>query len=273
MNRPQKSLWKQQRAFTLIELLVVIAIIAILAGLLLPALATAKQKARTTQCLNNARQIGIATFIYIGDYGDTYPFGIDVKNDTSWSNPSAWHLLLIPYLAASTNAGSKTYICPSDTPGTSVTFPVPPGYILFQEDYRANGYMFRRTTVAPKTGLRTTSVSSPSSILMITEKEYNSPDFQTTSDELLAWLTGWNGSSGKNYNNSGFERHSHVLPVNTAADGHSSQFKVPPFSGSGGAANPNFYPGLGDTRLDTTAMWTGGGPSLYMRDYNTADGF
>ncbi len=64
----------RRRAFTLIELLVVIAIIAILAAILFPVFAQAREKARQTSCLSNHKQYALATLMYVQDYDETFPF-------------------------------------------------------------------------------------------------------------------------------------------------------------------------------------------------------
>ena len=76
-----------RRAFTLIELLVVIAIIAILAGLLLPALSRAKQKGQRASCISNLSQIAYAVTLYLADHGDRFPDRRDLKA----SLPGGYH--------------------------------------------------------------------------------------------------------------------------------------------------------------------------------------
>lgn len=81
MRRIQSN--SAREAFTLIELLVVISIIAILAGLLIPALARAKAKARRTQCISNLKQVGTGYQMWLHDYEDKFPWMVDRKEGGS----------------------------------------------------------------------------------------------------------------------------------------------------------------------------------------------
>src|SRR6058998_1559727 len=83
MKPEEKSFRRGILGFTLIELLVVIAIIAILAGLLLPSLARAKQKGQAISCVNNLHQMSTACHLYVDDFNGRYCLTFQVTGDNS----------------------------------------------------------------------------------------------------------------------------------------------------------------------------------------------
>jgi prepilin-type N-terminal cleavage/methylation domain-containing protein/prepilin-type processing-associated H-X9-DG protein len=153
---------KQRRVsgFTLIELLVVIAIIAILAAILFPVFAQARESARKTSCLSNMKQLGTATMMYVQDYDGAYPLAWYERPQYGFDT------VLFPYIK-----NYQVYECPSN----KVTARIWSGYTKLgvgpiPGSYALNGDLTARNgTGGQRAGLTESAVQNPAETIFITE--------------------------------------------------------------------------------------------------------
>jgi prepilin-type N-terminal cleavage/methylation domain-containing protein/prepilin-type processing-associated H-X9-DG protein len=146
----------RRKGFTLIELLVVIAIIAILAAILFPVFAQARESARKTSCLNNCKQFGTAISMYTQDWDGWYPL--------AWFDfgENGFDVALFPYIK-----NKQVYECPSN----KVTPSNWKGYYMgpLPRSYALNGDLTARVVSGRRAGVSESMVEFPASTIMLTE--------------------------------------------------------------------------------------------------------
>jgi prepilin-type N-terminal cleavage/methylation domain-containing protein/prepilin-type processing-associated H-X9-DG protein len=157
---------QNKRAFTLIELLVVIAIIAILAAILFPVFARARENARRASCLSNMKQMGLGFMMYVQDYDESYPFyqhtDGTVPETGWWYNANLWYWMnsIYPYVK-----NSQIFRCPSSlNQGTSYSS-------LRVANYGVNQYVIGSSSSSP---IKLAQINTSSETYMIMDAgQYN----------------------------------------------------------------------------------------------------
>jgi prepilin-type N-terminal cleavage/methylation domain-containing protein/prepilin-type processing-associated H-X9-DG protein len=146
--------------FTLIELLVVIAIIAILASILFPVFARAREKARQTSCLSNERQISMAFLQYVQDYDEGFP---NVKGNSPWIAAAQ------PYMK------STVLLRCMDDDSENFDTPLPGKTAIRATSYTLNGYLAPGNSTVAQGGNFSTlaDIRSPASLIYVTESAKN----------------------------------------------------------------------------------------------------
>jgi prepilin-type N-terminal cleavage/methylation domain-containing protein/prepilin-type processing-associated H-X9-DG protein len=238
----------KHRGFTLIELLVVIAIIAILAAILFPVFAQAREKARQTACLSNVKQLGLGCMMYAQDYDETLPMGL---------GNGRWYDNVAPYI--------KNLVirqCPSQS-------------LRLQSNSNVNSgtyYGLNQSLGGANYGARLAMFQAPAGLAMLGDTAQLNPNTlpgnaarydPTKWREFITGSTDWqmrgpivinqSGVNGGSYGGTSSDAHRRPVPVHNGggnicfADGHAKWYKIEALIGPLRAGAETGWP-IGDAR-------------------------
>ena len=166
-----------RRGFTLIELLVVIAIIAILAAILFPVFAKAREKARQSSCLSNVKQIMLAVNSYAQDYDEVLPMNVSDVNGSAAGDAGdlTWRGAILPYAK-----NAQIFQCPSKKFATNVfNGGFDYGYVA---GYAANEFHWAGGNPAPPPGQALGTIQYPASCVWMAEVDGGGESFSNDTD-------------------------------------------------------------------------------------------
>jgi prepilin-type N-terminal cleavage/methylation domain-containing protein len=231
MYRKRSTPKCQSKGFTLIELLVVIAIISILAAILFPVFARARENARRSSCMSNVKQIGLGIMMYVQDYDERYPLN-DQQREGQGTPPGGWadtwskdnsHWYLANYIQPYTKS-VQIFSCPSG--------PVQGNLAMRFGGYGANKSILGDGSVSMA------SIDSPASVYLIMDAGQSSVNWASAAsaggqanyipgvEECTGYPTGKNSPALTGSYLTDYQSGRHFLGVSVAfADGHAKWLK------------------------------------------------
>ncbi|MBM3477288.1 MAG: DUF1559 domain-containing protein [Armatimonadetes bacterium] len=236
----------RKSGFTLIELLVVIAIIAILAAILFPVFARAREKARQTSCLSNLKQIGLGAIMYKNDYDEVNIYfcyrpvatGVQLVDDWIGGQPTvgplgnySWSIAVMPYVK-----NSQLFVCPSDRPA-----------------------MTRNTGCTSYQTMRWTSYGMQFGYVTAGGGRWTpAPDSNVNNTNCIMF----NDGCGRHYNCPGHTMHGTCAATAGWADPVNYSYEIPP---NAGAERMRHNDGINNVYYDGHAKWA---KSNYIANYS-----